>query len=98
MRESSHLVHVGAKRKRVASSNENVNAQTRQTRRPQKRKRSSTMVGRRYASTSEESDSESSDMELDPPSRRFADSEDEELPDEEDEELEEDEDEDDSSE
>ncbi|KAF6763866.1 TKL/TKL-ccin protein kinase [Ephemerocybe angulata] len=70
MRESNHPVQVGAKRKRVASSNENAHNHGRPTRSSQKRKRTSTTVPKRYASTSEESESEASEMELDPPSRR----------------------------
>ncbi|TEB19378.1 hypothetical protein FA13DRAFT_1718866, partial [Coprinellus micaceus] len=78
MRESSHLVHVGAKRKRVASSNENVNAQARQTRpSPETEERGQRARVQRHGTRS--------------PSRRFADSEEEEVLDGEEEELEEDE-------
>lgn len=93
MRESNHPVQVGAKRKRVASSNENAHNHGRPTRSSQKRKRTSTTVPKRYASTSEESESEASEMELDPPSRRWPADDDSEEEEQEDDEVQEEEDE-----
>mgnify|MGYP007051641415 CR=1 FL=1 len=72
MRDPAHPVQIGVKRKRVASSNENAHNNGRSTRRAQKRKRSETSVARRYASTSEDSESEASEMELDAPTRRWS--------------------------
>ncbi|TFK30184.1 hypothetical protein FA15DRAFT_663566 [Coprinopsis marcescibilis] len=69
MRQPSHPVQLGAKRKRVVSNNENAHIQGRSTR--TKRPRTNNLERRRYSSTSDESESEGSEMELDPPSTRW---------------------------
>ena len=100
MREPSHPIQVGVKRKRVASTNENAHGHGRPTRSSHKRKRSTTTVTKHHISPSEDSESEASEMELDPPSRQNSsqtESEEEMEGDEEDED-EEDEDEDDEDE
>lgn len=74
MRESSHVVQVGAKRKRVASTNEN--ARTYGTRSGGlKRLRSASGTTKHYSSTSEESGSDLGEMEVDPPSEQHSASE-----------------------
>lgn len=65
MRESSHAVQVGAKRKRV---NENANTHGRSTRgsgRLKRQRSSATTMPRYYETTDEESDSEASEMQID---------------------------------
>lgn len=72
MRESSHIVQVGAKRKRVANTNEN--ARTYGTRSGRlKRLRSASGTTKHYSSTSEESGSDLGEMEVDSPSEQRSD-------------------------
>jgi hypothetical protein len=69
MRESSHVVQVGAKRKRVASTNENTRTYGTRSGRL-KRLRSASGTTKHYSSTSEESGSDLGEMEVDPPSEQ----------------------------
>lgn len=70
MRQPSHPVHIGAKRKRVVSNNENAHSQGRSTR--TKRMKTATANARYSSSTSDESESDGSEMEIDLPSTRWS--------------------------
>jgi hypothetical protein len=73
MRESSHPVQIGAKRKRVASNNENAHTNGRSTR--TKRMKINGLAQRYSSGTTDESGSEESEMEVDLPTASWSDDE-----------------------